>query len=101
MREYFYAPVVTTFVVTVNGILKGNLVMNNLLTVFSIFIIPLILMAISMSFFKREEDNSLQIGSFKLDGYPFEYLIWFTLNALIYTAYHGVCAVILAAIAIL
>lgn len=101
MREYFYALVVITSVMTANGILKKNLVMNNLMTVFSIFIIPLILMAISVSLFKRDGDNSLQIGSFKLDGYPFEYLIWFTLNVLIYTAYHGVCAVILAAIAIL
>ena len=75
--------------------------MSNLLTVFSIFIIPIILMFISMGFFKREEGNSLKIGSYTLDGYPFEYLIWFTLNAMVYTAYQGICALILFFISIL
>lgn len=75
--------------------------MSNLLTVFSIFIIPIILMFISMWFFKREEDNSLKIGSYTLEDYSFEYLIWFTLNAMVYTAYQGICALVLFFIPVL
>ena len=101
MREYFYALVVITSVMTVSGILKRNLIMSNLLTVFSIFIIPIILMFISMGFSKREEGNSFKLGSYTLDGYPFEYRIWFTLNAMVYTAYQGVCALILFFISVL